>query len=245
MGEPPELPGRTRWRAEIREVGVIALGILIAFAVDASWDAFREESQLNNHLDAVDAEIEQNIRALRELESESRSMFQAGAALVALSGPNAVADVQDSIRQLVTTLWRPPRSDFSQGALEALRSSGLLAEVRDPELRGLLATWPDRLRYPLFPLDLAQRRFETFFTPLLHSYVSEVDLTRADPFAVHDRFREVVQPSQFPADYTGLLRNRQVESLIGQRASLGLIAAGLSLEVQDDAFRIRQLLKRN
>jgi hypothetical protein len=229
----------------LREVLVIALGILLAFAVDASWDAVRERGQLDSHLDAVTAELEQNLRALRELEDASRRVFRASAALVTMSGPDAVAERPDSVNQLIVTLWSPPTATFSRGALEALRSSGLLAEVRDPELRAALATWPDRVEDPLAVLGLANRRFQEVASPMLHTYVSEVDLNRADPFFKDTELPELLPPSRFPADHTALLRDRSLASLMSQRAALALIAADLSVEVQQEASRMGLLLERH
>ena len=127
---------------ELREVFVIALGILLAFGVDASWTEFREGVQLREHLAAVDAELAQNIEALQEVEREAEAVAEASAALLAMAGPNAVAELPDSIAMLIGTIWFPVRASTSQGALEALRASGLLAEVSDPDLRQSLAAWP-------------------------------------------------------------------------------------------------------
>lgn len=231
---------------ELREVFVIALGILLAFGVDASWTEFREGVQLREHLAAVDAELAQNIEALQEVEREAEAVAEASAALLAMAGPNAVAELPDSIAMLIGTIWFPVRASTSQGALEALRASGLLAEVSDPDLRQSLAAWPARLQGPQPLIDVADQRMQQVISPLLHQYVSEVDLNRSSGFAtrthLRGQYREMVAASTFESDYTGLLRDRRLESLLGQRVALTLLLADIAAEVQEGARQIRTLI---
>jgi hypothetical protein len=243
-------PAMTRSRmfssSEVREIFVITLGILLAFGVDAWWTAFREDAQLSDHLTAVDAELAQNIEALQEIRREAEAVAEASAALLGMAGPEAVAEDPDSIAKLVGIMWFPPGASTSQGALEALRSSGLLAEVSDPELRQLLASWPARLQAPRGTMDIAAQRLREVISPLLHRYVSEVDLNRISGFGARTdlraHYREMVGPSAFPSDYTGLLRDRQLESLLGQRTGISLMTADIAARIQEEALHIRTLL---
>jgi hypothetical protein len=246
MGEPTMKRSRVFSSSEVREIFVITLGILLAFGVDAWWTASREAAELDDHLAAVDAELAQNIEALQEIRREAESVAEATAALIRMAGPAVVAEHPDSIANLVGIMWFPIWASTSQGALETLRSSGLLAEVSDPELRQLLASWPARLQAVGATADMAARPLQQVISPLLHRYVSEVDLNRIGGFGARTdlraQFREMARPSAFPSDYTGLLRDRQMESLLGQRAAISLIIADIAAGVQEEARHIRSLL---
>jgi hypothetical protein len=246
MSEPDTTRLPIMGRSEVREIFVIALGILLAFGVDAWWTAFREDAQLREHLAAVDAEFAQNIEALQEVRQEAEAVAEASVALLGMAGPEAIAEDPDSIATLVGIMWFPIRASTSQGALETLRSSGLLAEVSDPELRQLLAAWPARLEGVRASADIIARPLQQVISPLLHRYVSEVDLNRISGFGARTdlraQFREMARPSAFPSDYTGLLRDRQMESLLGQRAAISLIIADMAGGVQEEAQHIRTLL---
>jgi hypothetical protein len=246
MSEPAQTTSRMFSSAEVREIFVITLGILIAFGVDALWTASREDAELKDHLAAVDAELAQNIEALQEIRGEAQSVAEASAALLGMAGPQAVAERPDSIASLVGIMWFPIRASTSQGALETLRSSGLLAEVSDPELRQLLASWPARLQAVRATADIAARALQEVISPLLHRYVSEVDLNRSSGFGLNTelraQYREMVGPSAFSSDYTGLLRDRQLESLLSQRTAISLITADMATDIEQEARYIRNLL---
>lgn len=246
MSEPAITRPPIIGRSEVREIFVIALGILLAFGVDAWWTAFREDAQLSDHLATVDAELAQNMAALQEMRQEAEAVAEASVALLRMAGPEAVAEDLDSIATLVGIIWVPIMASTSQGALETLRSSGLLAEVSDPELRQLLALWPARLQAIRATADIGARPLQQVISPLLHRYVSEVDLNRESGFGVladlRAQYREMAGPSAFPSDYTGLLRDRQLESLLGQRAAISLIIAYMAAGVQEEAQHIRTLL---
>jgi hypothetical protein len=233
--------------SEVREIFVITLGILLAFGVDAWWTAAREEAELRDHLAAVDAELAQNIEALQEIRGEAESVVEASVALLGMAGPEAVAEDPNSIANLVGIMWFPIWASTSQGALQTLRSSGLLAEVSDPELRQLLASWPARLQALRATADIGARPLQQVISPLLHRYVSEVDLNRISGFGARTdlrvQYREIVGPSAFPSDYTGLLRDRQFESLLGQRAAISMLTADQAAGIQDEARHIRTLLR--
>ena len=53
----------------------------------------------------------------------------------------------------------------------------------------------------------------------------------------------MVGPSAFPSDYTGLLRDRQLESLLGQRTAISLMTADIAARIQEEALHIRTLLE--
>ena len=246
MDESSGSPEPTRWKAEVREIFVIALGILLAFGIDAAWTEWREQTELSRHLSAVGAELAQNAEALRNIEQESRDAAEASAALLDMAGPDAAAQYPDSIQRLIGTLWTPPNADLSDGAMSALLASGLLAEVSDPELREALASWPARRNAHRFVLDLANQRLQEVVSPLLHRYVSEVDLNRMGGFTgrpdLRETYRELIPPSPFESHYDGLLRDRQLESLIAQRAALMLYAAEITGEISREALQIREML---
>ena len=235
--------------SEVREIIVIALGILLAFGIEAAWTAFRESAEVRQQLSAVDAEIAQNLLSLQKLEDEHRRVAVAGAALVKMMGPDAQVDEPDSVARLIGIFWTPAGSvTSSQGALETFRSSGLLAEVSDPDIRDALATWADLLGSVRDFNISTDARLQEVISPLLHQYVSEGDLNRIAGFEhdflhIREEYRALVPSSRFNSDYSGLLQDRPFENLVAQRVALSLIGADLAAETQTEASRILDLLR--
>lgn len=123
---------------------LIVASILVAFLLDAWWEEREAQNRLDQELTSVAREVAEN-RDLVEYEVETLERIKAGSeAILALfegaSTPQSVA-VPDTLMFCVT-YWSPTL-DLSFGALDALISSGRLAQIRDPELRLMLAGLKD------------------------------------------------------------------------------------------------------
>jgi hypothetical protein len=130
---------RALWRHLAMEALVIVGSILLAFAIDAAWDARQEREELREVLEGLRTELVEN----RELIAESRSgtslgierliRFSAGSTddLVTVSGP-------DTYSELYLPLVISYDVTLSTGALRATISSGKLALIPDSETRSAL-----------------------------------------------------------------------------------------------------------
>jgi len=217
-------------RAGVQEIVVIALGILLAFAVDASWASFKEQSETRSTLASVRAELEQNIVALQELEAAHLAVADAGREILHLTGPDAEVQDEQALTHLITSFWVPARSTFSRGALQAMLASGRLPQVQSLDLREGLASWPNQLdANDLADADVADS-WVNRGSPRLHVFVPEVNLS--------GRYSGWETPSRFEPDYVGLLRDLQFENLVAQRMGLSAIGARRAARLQEEGERI-------
>ncbi|MDX1647188.1 MAG: hypothetical protein R3304_08590 [Longimicrobiales bacterium] len=231
--EQEGVPRESPFRAGAKEIVVIALGILLAFAVDASWASFRERAETRATLGSVRAELEHNIVALQELEAAHLAVAEAGRQILQLTGPDAEVEDDEALIRLITSFWVPVRSSFSRGALQAMLASGRLSNVQSLELREGLASWPDELDAS----DRADAEVAESWTSRgsirLHVFVPEVNLS--------GRYADWESPSRFEADYVGLLRDLQFESLVAQRMALSAVGARRAARLRQAGERILSL----
>jgi hypothetical protein len=126
---------------------VILISILAAFLLEG-WRADRELARdLTQELESVYRELERNHELVSaELSVLERLTSSAEALLVELhANPDAsMVEATDTIA-LLATMWAPT-IDPSLGAVEALISSGRLAQLPDPRLRQGLAGLRDQFQ---------------------------------------------------------------------------------------------------
>jgi hypothetical protein len=133
-------PGR--WKRLLgtgREVLVVVSSILIAFSLDAWWDAREMRREIGQDLANVGRELEVNGAAIRfEVEFLDRIVAATDALLESMGEtPNRRQIV--AVDTLVYLATATPSLDLSLGAIDALTGSGRLAAVQDADTRLFLA----------------------------------------------------------------------------------------------------------
>lgn len=134
-----------RWRLVLRETGIVVAGILIAFALDAWWDARGERVQNEARLVALSEDFRASLDRLDSALARHTHIHGRTRALVeALRGspPGAEVAVPDS---LLSALFEWRTQDWSTGAVEAVLASGGLRGLGSLTLRARLAAWPARV----------------------------------------------------------------------------------------------------
>lgn len=134
-------------RDAVREVGLIVLGILIAFSVDAAWDARQVRRAERDVLHSLQGEMAYNLRELDASDSLRSAGLEAGRALFALTGPDAAmrpwADLESLLLRLSEgALTFEPRT----GTINSIVGGGRLDLIRNDSLRSALASWQEQLR---------------------------------------------------------------------------------------------------
>jgi hypothetical protein len=130
------------WVRLTAEGAAVVVSILLAFAIDAAWDQFREaeeeqrilvglEREFEGYVARFDFNVRSGERGLRLLEAA----LNAGPPTYGDSPPVPVAD------SALFVLLSAATSDQS-GNLAALLSSGRLELLQDDGLRDQLASWP-------------------------------------------------------------------------------------------------------
>lgn len=128
--------------ASAREVAIIVTGILLAFALDAWWDArqdIRRELEILRALAQefrdVQVELERQA-ALRQRMLQTNSATLSALRRAELGKPVVLPD---TVAQWLIGSFT---LDLPQASLQSVISSGRIDLIRDRSLRGLLAGWP-------------------------------------------------------------------------------------------------------
>lgn len=157
-----------RGRPLVLESIMVIASILVAFALDASWDRAQGRRDLDQDLANVAGEIEENRAVLAAqvvlVERVSNSLENLLRAMEAGS-TEAYVPVPD------TTVWisqRTPTFDPSFGAIEALIASGRLATIERADLRGYLAGLAERAADAGEELLEAQQIYQLLEAPVLY-----------------------------------------------------------------------------
>lgn len=126
------------WRRVLTEGAVIVMSILLAFGVDAWWDARQDRREVAAMAATLAVEIEEASRRLDgAIGVHVGAMCNARSWLSVTSGTPL-----DSVARIVNraTFHRTP--NLSLSAVEGVLSSGQLATIRDDDLRTWISAWP-------------------------------------------------------------------------------------------------------
>ncbi len=220
------------WTRISVEAAAIVASILLAFSIDAWWGDRESRKELGLELANVTSELQDNRKRVELEIAILGRMTSAGSDLLdtmeADENTGAVA-VPDSLAGL-TTVWSPTL-DASFGALEALVSSGRLAQVGNPALRsglaGLRAQFEDALEEEL----TAKMVQHTLVYPLL---IDKTDMHALyqyhDEYFAKVRYSNMDLPSNGSVEYPNSLairntiRERMAWLRSGRDEMIGLLA---------------------
>jgi hypothetical protein len=131
----------------LREIGIVTVGILIAFALDAWWDGRSMAKQEQIHLRALASDFEQNAAMLKRLIELEESIASSSHELL-LRAQGRAASSSESVSALVDKVFNSARYEPVMGAYEALVNSAGLTLIQDDSLRASLAQFAARARDP-------------------------------------------------------------------------------------------------
>jgi hypothetical protein len=200
--EPPR-------RRILAEGVAIVVSILLAFAIDAWWDEAGERSRERTVLAGLRGEFDANRGRLAANLAQHEGTHEAALTLMEISDSGAPVE-PDSMEYLLRRVFVDAYSyNPSGGVLEGLIASGELGLVRDPELRGLLASWPGQLDENAEDEAWVFKDVQDVYTP----YLNRVFPTRNVWIGGTDLPRSADTP-----DYATVLGTTEFENLVGMRA---------------------------
>ena len=136
--------GKEIARALASGMGIV-VSILLAFAIDAAWDARSERLVERATVDGIRKEFETNLQRLDELLVEHSGADTDLLGLLDTTIPDSEDDTEAEVDRLVRGLLVGDLFDPSTGTLEMLLNSGRMDLISDPDLRALLWTWKMQL----------------------------------------------------------------------------------------------------
>lgn len=132
----------TPWLRVLIEGAVIVGSILLAFGIDASWDARQERKAELLQLTALAEDFAQNVELLEEREALVKNIVRLQTTLLDTLRSVPVGSEVQIPGSLVVPLYLFGTIDPVRGTLDALIGSGRLDQLSDPELRSALTEWP-------------------------------------------------------------------------------------------------------
>jgi hypothetical protein len=233
-------------RRLVTEATVIVASILLAFAIDATWAANREASEVKAALRSVEAELIANRSYFAEIEATHEAVVEAGFEMLTLTGPDPDLDSIERVKYLVGELWKragmfPP----SSGAVSSLVASGRIGEIDSQELREAIAAWPDYVDRQRELLDVIYA--DNLFHERLVTLVAQLDIDRINGMGgipdLGEAFRAgTPEVSRLPSDYAALLSDLEFENGVTSRVTASMVGTAIVRDAHDRIDIMLQLL---
>jgi hypothetical protein len=132
---------RARITRLVAEGLAIVLSILLAFAIDAWWDASQEQRRVDGVLITLEAGLAESISQLDERISVISRDAELVRRFMSSSPAGAVSIPFDSTRFILLGMWRPHTADNNLTFVEAAIGDEGLRALDDPELAAAVASW--------------------------------------------------------------------------------------------------------
>ena len=130
------------WGRMLGEASVIVASILLAFAIDAWWDARQEEKENAEIHQGLMEEFKTHLDFIRVALHRNEQEIQDLAWLIEQTGSEVRPLSPDTLRWALSWAVSSPTIDPAEGTIQGLISSGRLERIHNPELRAGLASWP-------------------------------------------------------------------------------------------------------
>ncbi len=244
--EPQGRSARERLRAGVLEVLVIALGILLAFSVDAWWEGVQERTRLAQELAAVEIDLRLSLESISRAIQDAERIAAMGHQLLSITGPDSGAEEADLARSLLARFIFTPTSRLNAGAVSSLLATGHLSDLDDPQLQSALARLPaDFVAMTALEEEISRLMKEAVF-PRTWLFVPQLDAELVNGLgggATLEEFRAAVpQGSRFEADYAGLLGDLQFENAVVERTTLTMVTRRIAIQLEAELSRVLELL---
>lgn len=128
------------------QVAILVLSILLAFAIDAWWDAHQERSRERDLLLELRDDFRANRPGLESRVTLARRMAEGTGEFLDLLGAHAAPEVVTVPHAVIFAALGGPTYEPVTNALDAAVASGDIALLTNGELRAELATWRRLLR---------------------------------------------------------------------------------------------------
>lgn len=128
------------WRWAFAEIGIVVVGILIAFGLNSWWEGRAAQDREQSHLATLHSDFQRNVERLEALAKTQDRVSQTSRDLLLVARGHASAS-PDSVDRLMSEVFSSDRFDPVMGAYENLVNSGGLSQIRDPILRATLASF--------------------------------------------------------------------------------------------------------
>ena len=155
------------WRRIVLEGAVIVASILLAFAIDRSYESSQDRSEEEAILLGLRADFAANRITLTEYLESYRRTTEAIASVLHFVADGQVPPGAPAIGVAFTTLYTNRTFDPRTATLDLIESSGSGRVVRDPDLQRLISEWRMHSADALDQQQGLQRNRESMLWPAL------------------------------------------------------------------------------
>jgi hypothetical protein len=138
------LSQKRAWLRVLAESLAIVASILLAFGIDAWWDAKQERTEERELLADLAAEIRWNRALLDSVTTWHRDRAEVTKVIIREAGPDREGLSADSLAKLATATYRSPTYFPDKGVITRALSGSGLSLISDPDLRTEIAGFWDR-----------------------------------------------------------------------------------------------------
>ncbi|NKC01274.1 MAG: hypothetical protein GKR90_22635 [Pseudomonadales bacterium] len=142
----------------------IVASILLAFAIDAWWEDYKEQEEIRSLLEGLVIEIEGNLRTLETEMLFHRAKSKSAVEILQMMETELGEVNPLRLDELINDIMWWSGTDFATGTLDSIVNSGGLKWVEPIELRSQLSSWKDKLE--LFK-KYEQQDWDTYHDKLL------------------------------------------------------------------------------
>ncbi len=198
------------WRRITVESVAIILSILLAFGIDASWDAFKERKQEKAFLASLLNDFKEARTRIDASTDRHMEFIRSGQQLLEFYDGRVPAIDPKTLEGMLQTVFTDWTSLYlSSGSRDALFSSGDIDIISNEELRAMLAAWPSVVADAAEDDALIANDVMNNLAPYLHSKIRTRNVIRLS----NSDAEELISPIE-SVNYDVLWKDRMFENLI-------------------------------
>ena len=183
------------WTQAMLEVGLVFLGLLLAFTADRWWEAQQEKAVTRSYVERLASDFAESRRALEATAGLHEDIVEAAQSFLAVVASGNADSIQAEVPELVPRIFAGSTTSLVTGTLDEMKSTGSL-DLLNEDVRRALAAF-DGLRLGSFAIteqaEILQwiQRTQPYLNANVRSdvFVSEADRQRLSvprsPFNEH------------------------------------------------------------
>jgi len=233
-------------RRYLAEGAAIVVSILLAFAIDASWEGWDDAQEEGRLLQALEAEFRSNQTMVTFRTEWHRDIQEALLALLSEATSPQSTTSPDSIDSLIgMASWFNNQSTFEMSANDALVLSGKLSLVSNEGLRQRITAWNRKVAYMTRTEAQDYDTFSGIWMPYLstHGYLPQIsNAITVQPGTGEADDGLKVPTASVPFDHRELLRDRRFQNVLLHRLWVQLDILIAYQQLEPDLLSMLRLL---
>jgi len=228
------------WRRITTESIAIILSILLAFAIDAGWEAMKESEQEKVLLVSLLSDFKEIRSRIDENTERHEKFIETGIKLLSMDATKATKIASNDIDEMLGAVFFDFVSLYlPSGSRDAIFASGDIGIISNKQLRAKLAAWPSRV------IDAAED--ETFIAndimnnlmPYLRRNVNTRNIAKRTNLISAELI-----PGTAPERYDALWKDPMFDNLVSTRIMSETFSIRENTSLRENAEDIIQIIEQ-